>query len=152
MMTAVLIVFSVTLAFADVIPGRWDKVANLAPGAPIVVEMQSGDTIRGGFVFTTADSLGIEVETSNRMTVPKSAVLRVLEEKKGKKQTLLGTAIGAGGGVAAGLAISANFDETFFARADLMAITCGAIGALTGALIGNAIGSDDRQEVIFRSR
>jgi hypothetical protein len=150
--SVILLVFSLTFTFADVIPGRWDKVANLVPGTRIVVEMQSGDSIRGAFVFTTGDSLGIDLETSNRMTVPKNAVLRVLEEKKGKKQTLLGTAIGAGGGVATGLAISSQFDETFFARRDLMALSCGAIGALTGALIGRSIGGDDRQEVIFRSR
>jgi len=150
--TVILMSLSISLTFADVIPGRWDKVANLVPGTPIVVEMQSGDSIRGTFVSTTDESLAIDSETKNRMTVPKSAVSRVLEERKGKRQTLLGAVIGAGGGVATGLAISASFDETFFARADLMALTCGAIGALTGALIGNSIGGDDRQEVIFRSR
>ncbi len=153
-MTAIviLVVLSITLTFADVIPGRWDKVANLAPGTRIIVEMESGDSIHGGFVSTTAESLAIDVETNNRTTVPKSGVARILQEKKGKRQTLLGTAIGAAGGVATGLAISSRFDETFFARQDLMALTCGGIGALTGALIGNSIGGEDHQEVIFRSR
>lgn len=150
--TVILIVLSITYTVADVIPGRWDKVANLAPDTRIIVEMESGDSIHGGFASLTADSLAIDLETNNRTTVPKSGVARVLQEKKGKRQTLLGTGIGAAGGVATGLAISSQFDETFFARQDLMALTCGGIGALVGALIGNSIGGDDRQEVIFRSR
>lgn len=148
----ILMTACIGFTFADVIPGRWEKVANLAPGTPIFVEMQSGDRIQGKFASLADESLAVDVGPGNRMTVPKNAVSRVLQEKKGKRQTALGALIGVGGGVATGLAISANFDETFFARGDLMALTCGGIGALTGALIGRSIGGDERQEVIYRSR
>ena len=148
----ILAILCATCLFADVIPGRWDKVANLVPGTRIVVEMQSGDSIRGAFVVTSPDSLGIEVESGNRIAVPKSGVSRVLEEKKGKRRTLLGTVVGGAAGAVTGLAISRSFDETFFARADLMALSCGGIGTLAGALIGHSIGTGDRQEEIFRSR
>jgi len=151
-MTAILVILGTTFSFADVIPGRWDKVASLIPGTRIVVQMESGDSIQGEFVFTTAESLAIDIETNNRTTVPKKAVSRVLEEKKGHRRTLLGTVIGGTAGALTGVAISGRFDETFFARRDLMALSCGGIGALAGALIGRSIGTDDHQEVIFRSR
>jgi hypothetical protein len=153
-LTAPLILFALTITstLANVVPGRWDKVANLVPGTQIIVEMQSGDSIRGGFVSVDDQSLAIDAGINNRTSVPKSGVVRVLQEKKGKRQTLIGTSIGAAGGVLTGVLISSRSDETFFARADLMALTCGGIGALAGALIGHSIDGDNREEVIFRSR
>jgi RNase P/RNase MRP subunit p29 len=147
-----LVFLSVPFSFAEVIPGRWEKVDSLVPGTPVLVELQSGDGIPGELVSTTAGSLVIDAASQNRMTVPKNAVARVLQMKKGKRQTLLGTLIGTGSGVVTGLVISTRFDETFFARQDLMALTCGGIGALTGALIGRAVRSPDREEVVFQSR
>ena len=36
-------------AQAEVIPGRWEKVADLDLGTPIIVELKNGDQVEGSF-------------------------------------------------------------------------------------------------------
>lgn len=150
--SSVVWLFVTGLGFAEVIPGRWEKVDQLEARSPLILELATGDRIECEFISSTAEELTIETADLRRQAIPKATVARALLVRPAKNRTLLGTAIGTGAGAAAGLIISSPFDETFFARADLMALTCGAIGALTGALIGNAVGHPAEQEVVFRSR
>jgi hypothetical protein len=139
-----------SFGYSDVIPGRWEKVDSLQAGSNVVVELVSGDRVEGELLSSAADALTIRDNGAARV-IPKEAVSRVLVARRtGKHGALYGAAIGAGAGVATGLAVSSQFDETFFARADLMGLTCGAIGALTGAVIGNAAMKSDEREVVFR--
>jgi len=147
------IVPSVTLSvFPDVVPGRWEKVDGLKPGSAVTLELASGEKSEGAFVASTPQALTVESDTGGARTIPKDALSRVLLKRSGKRGMLYGAAIGAGAGIATGLAVSSQFDETFFARADLMALTCGGIGALAGALIGQAAIKSEEQEVVFRRR
>lgn len=145
-------IFVTSMAIADVIPGRWEKVDALEAGSPLILELVAGDRIDGEFVASTPEDLTIRRQEGNPQTLPKSAIAQISLVRRAKHRAAIGAAIGAGAGVATGLAISSGFDETFFARGDLMALTCGGIGALTGALIGNAVGRPEQQEVVFRSR
>ena len=36
-------------AYAEVIPGRWEKVSNMEFGTPITVELKNGDRVVGQF-------------------------------------------------------------------------------------------------------
>ncbi len=144
--------FVTSLGIADVVPGRWEKVDQLQAGSPLILELVTGDRIECAFFASNPEELTIETNDGKRQTIPKTTVTLVSRLQPRKARAVLGMAVGAGAGVGTGLAISSQFDETFFARADLMALTCGAIGALTGALIGNALSKPAGQEVVFRSK
>jgi len=147
---SVVFLFVTALGLADVIPGRWEKVDQLEAGSALVLELTAGDRIECEFVSSTPEELTIETDEGRRQPIPKASIARISLVKPRKNRAVIGAAIGAGAGVATGLAVSSQFDETFFARGDLMALTCGAIGALTGALIGNAASRPEQQEVVFR--
>ena len=141
-----------SLALGDVIPGRWEKVDKSNPGSRLFIEMQSGDQFEGTFVSSDSEAVVVQTPDGNKLPLVKNAILRVTRPKQATR-TLLGAAIGGGAGVATGLAISSRFDETFFARKDLMGVTCAGIGACVGAAIGSAINRDtDEREVVYQSR
>ncbi len=150
LVVSVVLLFVTALGLADVIPGRWEKVDQLKLGSALILELTAGDRIECEFVASTPEELTIETDEGKRQPIPKASVARVSLVQPRKNRAVIGAVIGAGGGMATGLAISSQFDETFFARGDLMALTCGGIGALTGALIGNAISRPAGQEVVFR--
>ena len=149
---SVVSLFATYLGFADVIPGRWEKVDQLQAGSPLILELLAGDRIECEFIASTPEELTIATQEGNRQAIAKGTVAQISLVRPAKGRAALGAAIGAGAGVATGLAISSQFDETFFARGDLMALTCGGIGALTGALIGNAMGRPAQEEMVFRRK
>jgi len=141
-----------SLAFADVVPGRWEKADSTPPGSRISILMRSGDQLEGTFV--SSDDQAVTIQTPDGRNVPlvKAAILRVTRPKQASR-ALIGAAIGGGAGLATGLAISSRFDETFLARKDLMGVTFTAIGACVGAGIGSTIRRDTgEQEVLYQGR
>jgi len=141
-----------SLAFGDVIPGRWEKADKTSPGSQLFVQMQSGDQVEGTFISSDEQALVIQTPDGRRLPLVKSAILRVTRPKQATR-TVIGAVIGAGAGVAVGIAISSRFDETFLARRDLMGITGGAVGALVGGSIGSAIRRDtDEREVLYQGK
>ncbi len=133
------------------IPGRWEKVESLAPGAPLIITLKSGATEAYRFKESDATSLAVYCIDGNELRLPKEAVAKIVKrEEPSRKPDWIGAGVGAGGGVAIGLIISARFDETVFARADIMAPALGAIGAAVGAIIGSSVGKP-REEVIYQA-
>ncbi|RPI20768.1 MAG: hypothetical protein EHM61_26355 [Acidobacteria bacterium] len=146
----VVLACSTTPLLPDVVPGRWEKVDSLKPGDEIVLELQSGEKAEVVFVSSNPEAVVLGTDSGKRRTITKSEIVRVSRVVKTRQRELLGLGIGAGAGVATGLAISSRFDETFFARRDLMALSCGGIGALTGYLIGRGASRPEHEEILFR--
>ena len=142
----VLLIWAV--AAAD-IPGRWEKMDVLAEGTEIIVQLKSGARLETLFLGSSAETITIRSGTGGDLAIRKQDVAQIVKlGQRSKKPVWLGAAIGGGGGMATGVAISASFDETFLARADLMALTLGAAGAAIGALIGHAV-ADPEQEILY---
>jgi hypothetical protein len=133
------------------IPGRWEKVDSLASGVRLVITLKSGDTEAYRFKESDATTLTVYCIDGKELRLPKQGVARIVKrEEQSRKADWIGAGIGAGGGVAVGLIISQSFDETIFARGDVMAPTFGAIGAAVGAIIGHSVGKP-REEVVYQA-
>jgi hypothetical protein len=98
---------------AGVVPGRWEKVDTQRTGAELTIILKSGDRIDGVLKGTTPDSLTIVAGNSEQL-LPKSQVQRV--------QTLHN--VHRNRGLASGMAV-------------------GALAAIPGALVGNALSDAD---------
>ena len=103
---------------AGVIPGRWEKVANLDLGARITLELKNGDPLEGNFEGLSAS--GVDIETrSVRVVIPKEAIRTVSVQPKD------GLANGAAMGAAVGAGVGAGVSLVDFAA--------NGTGDLTGA-------------------
>ena len=88
---------------AGVIPGRWEKVANLDLEARITLELKNGDPLEGHFVGLSASGVNIETR-SVRVVIPKEAIQTIsIQPKDGLGN---GAAIGAAVGAAVGAGVS----------------------------------------------
>ena len=133
---------------AGIIPGRWEKVDRLGAGTTVVVRLKAGDRLEGVFKSSDPQELAVETTSTGVRRVSKTSVEQVLlPDVKSKTPYRLGAALGAGAGAAAGAAVAQSFDETIMARTEFQALIFGCIGALAGALIGNAVAS--RQDVVI---
>ncbi len=123
---------------AGVIPGRWEKVDALPPGAHVEVVLRIGDErIKGSFEKSDAQSLTLTDETGTQRRVAKPDVKRVLDPGVSDSKwngLLIGGAVGVGAGALLGPAIWGGEGETF-TNADA-ALIYGLAGAFTGAFIG----------------
>ena len=132
-----LLLFHSVLLYADVIPGRWEKVEAQAPGTGLTVMMRSGDWFDCAYKELQMDTLVVETSAGERR-IPKVDIQRLetsdLVPDPVKDGTLNGAVIGAVVlGVLSGLVGSA------FGGIE-GALGAGAIGAGIGAGTGAAIG------------
>ncbi len=132
---------------AAIVPGRWEKVDSLSQGTPLTIVMRSGDRFDYAFQKADATSITVRDDAGREHEIAKAQVHKIVQPGTDNRDrtTLIGALVGAGAGIGTGIGISKSFDETFFARTDLMALTCGAIGAVSGAFIGRAVGGSGDQ-------
>lgn len=146
-------------AMAGVIPGRWEKVDRLPPGAAIVVETSTQGIMAA--VFESSDEIGLTLRVQDHsLMIPKSEILKVsmaeASRKSGGKGALKGAVIG-GASVALLGALAASSDDC---RRDFgpcfdpgkVAAMGAALGGGGGALIGFAIAKSRKSaEVLYRA-
>ena len=150
--TAVIVLILVGLlsvpAQAQMIPGRWEKVAALKLGPRITVELKSGDRLEGQFEELSPSGLLLRTGSA-QAAIPRADIARITtrEADRLRNGVLLGAAIGGaaiGGGVMAEHAIGPASDLNIFGVA-MFALA----GTALGAAIGLGIDSIAKKEVVL---
>jgi hypothetical protein len=135
-----------------VLPHRkadWNNVTALARAAEVRVELSSARSVRGGVLNVTEDSLAVN-SASGQETFTRQEVLRVSVRGPNRRgrNTLIGLALGAGGGLGIGAAANAccssGFGPNFGAAA--VGVTTG-LGTVIGAGIGAVVPTGGWHEV-----
>lgn len=143
-------------ARAEVIPGRWEKVSDLALGTPITVDLKNGDQVVGDFEGLSASAVDIETRSA-RAVIPKSEIRTITTQEKGGvgKKAAVGAAIGA--------AVGAGIPLVAFARngssdqgsggAALIVLIVAGVGAAIGGGLGAVAGVGTKMEatVIYKA-
>ncbi len=136
---------------AGVIPGRWEKVDALPPGAHVELILRAGDErIKGSFEKSDAQSLTLTDETRTQRRVAKSDVSKVLDPDLFDSKwdgLLIGGAIGAGAGALLGPAVWGGENQPF-TNADAAAIYA-ILGVFTGAFIGLLLDEKSNRPVVL---
>ncbi len=136
-------------AFAETIPGRWEKVDALVAGRAIIVRMDGGDRVECSFVGSNADSITIRDQEGNEREFPKSGISRIESvEKTGRGRLWDGTLIGAAVGAAVG-GITVAAVGSDMENAGGFAAFCVGVGAGVGLAIDAAVGA---REVFYRAK
>ena len=137
---------------AGVIPGRWEKVDALPPGARVAVILKAGDErIEGSFEKSDGASLTLTDGTGAQRRVAKLNVKKVLDPYMADTKwdgMLIGGAVGAGTGALIGPTFWGGPDppRTKAAAAAIYAI----IGAFTGGFVGLVVDETrDRKIVLY---
>ena len=114
---------------------NWDSVKTLADGAEVRLTLTTGKDVRGFFQNATPEAIVLNAATSQEM-LGRKEVKRVQLKKAGHRgrNTLIGLAVGAGGGLAAGIAADAKADDSWFPSAGKAVLT--PLGAILGTIIG----------------
>jgi hypothetical protein len=123
-------------ALAQSASGSWDAVKGVYTDTKLEVRLTDGETLRGKMIDATDATLAL-LQDGKRVEVPRDRVQRVYAEGKRsvKRTTLIGAAVGGGGGLGIGLAIFSRGDMTRGAIT-VPAIAGAGIGAGVGALLG----------------
>jgi hypothetical protein len=129
--------------------GDWAAINSVPSGDKLSVKLKNGQTVEGKLSAFTNDSLSLSVK-GKPMDVKKDEVLTVyhVTGKSARTPTLIGLAVGAGGGAAIGLAGSGGNNS--FDKID-HAVTAGlaVAGAGAGAAVGYLIGRKNRKRVLI---
>jgi hypothetical protein len=107
------IALSIAAGWAQSPRREWTSLNGLSAGAEIRVQLTGGKTVRGFFQRATAEALVVNAARSEEM-VARGDVKRVQLKQVGHRgrNTLIGLAVGAGGGLAAGAAADANASDS----------------------------------------
>ena len=136
-------------AHAEVIPGRWEKVAALETAPLIKVDLKNGDRISGQFRGLSSSDLEL-LNAAGRALIPRADIQTItLPAKDGLGDgALKGAAIGAG--VAGGLSLIGIAFEPPGKRGDLvyqaLLLTipvCAGLGAVIGVVADAATKTED---------
>ncbi|HWG37809.1 MAG TPA: hypothetical protein VN690_08845 [Terriglobales bacterium] len=113
--------------------GNWANVTGLARGQRVEVVLTSLETVRGTVQSASTDQLTISASGETRALARGSVVRVAVQHSHLSHNVLLGSAVGAGGGVVVGLAVGRPKD--IVTRPMAVGIFAPA-GALLGALVG----------------
>ena len=129
--------------------GDWSAINSVPSGDKLLVKLKNGQSVEGSLNSFSNDAVSLSVKGKS-MDVKRDEVLSVyhVTGKSATKATLIGLAVGAGGGTAIGLAGSSG-NSGGFDKID-HAVTAGlaVIGAGAGATIGYLIGRKSRKRVL----
>ena len=118
---------------------NWANLNQLVTGAEIRVTLANGKALRGFMQRVTPDSLVINAMTSQE-ALSRQEVRRVSLRRPGHRgrNTLIGLAVGAGGGLAFGaVAVSRTRPGAMFLNLSYAVFT--PLGALVGTVVGVAL-------------
>lgn len=148
---AVLLIFTILLVSNPAMAGSsdWSNVGKLKQGTYIVIERKNGEIVEGRFGAVVSDELSVISDSQRVAKVRKEDIREIKRKKKSTGMPILiGVAIGAGGGYAAG-----RISETEGDRQEdpgLVPLFGTAIGAGIGALVGVAV-SRGSEKLIYRA-
>ncbi len=116
--------------------GSWDAVKGVYTDTKLEVRLTDGETLRGKMIDATDAMLAL-LQGGQRVEVQRDRVQRVYAEGKRsvKRTTLIGAAVGGGGGLGIGVAAFGQGDMTR-GVITVPAIAGAGIGAGIGALLG----------------
>lgn len=138
-----------TAALADVIPGRWEKVASVEAGTVVSVKLGSGETLEGIFQELTPQAVVIHVGT-NILSVERHHVVEIrrLDLRPSRHRGWLLPAAGFGVGFLIGF--GSGDDGVFYDfTAEANGLFPGGIGAGTGWLIDRILDHRDRSRALL---
>ena len=142
----VLLAVVATTLVAQTNVADWNTVKVLTPGTQVRINAGSR-TIRGEIDRATDDVLvvtsGRGQETVDRQQV---SVVSVKKPSRRKRNTLIGLAAGAGGGLAIGIAARAKPGQWEFISNDVVTVGFVAAGAIAGTLVGVIADSGARRK------
>lgn len=90
--------------YGGVIPGSWEKMGSVQPGASLVVTLNSGNRLEGTFNALDSTALAFTDRAGRQITVQRSEISRIVAPATSDSLTN-GALIGAGTGLAVALAI-----------------------------------------------
>ena len=114
-------------ARAQVIPGRWEKVAALSFEMPITVDLKNRDRIKGQFEGLSPSELSLRTGSATA-AIPRSEIQRITTPKPDRLMN--GALIGAGMGVLPMAIVVSVVDD--LAGPAYVVLTGAALGALIG--------------------
>jgi len=130
--------------------GDWSAINSVPSGDKLLVKLKNGQSVEGSLNSFSNDAVSLSVKGKS-MDVRRDEVQSVyhVTGKSATKATLIGLAVGAGGGTAIGLAGSSG-NSGGFDKID-HAVTAGlaVIGAGAGATIGYLIGRKSRKRILI---
>jgi hypothetical protein len=130
----------VTLAGSEDGTAAWQNLSQLSAGQKIEVIKKDGKSLRGPFIAFTDESIRLQGKRQE-VSVPRADVLRVrTNPDRGRRNTWIGAAIGAGGGLAVGAGLSERLSDFPNLKPAAYGLSAG-VGALVGALIGSVAGA-----------
>ncbi len=130
-------------ARAEVIPGRWEKVAALQVMFPITVETKDGDRIKGQFEDLSDTDLML-VTNFSRAVIPKEDIETITTQPEDGLAN--GTLIG--GGIGVGVMMSALAVKSDHDLDGLGMLVMVGIGFAIGAAVGAATDATTKGEAI----
>ena len=128
---------------AQVIPGRWEKVAALSVEMPITVDLKNRDRIQGQFEGLSPSELSLRTHSA-RAAIPRSEIRRITTRDSDSLAN--GILIGAGAGAGIMIPFAANPDADFSALG--VAILVG-IAASVGTWVGLSIDAITKEEIVL---
>lgn len=120
---------------------NWANLNQLVSGSEIRVTLATGRTLRGFVQSVTPDFLSINATTSQE-TLSRQDIRRVSMKRPGHRgrYTLIGLAIGTGGGLAAGAVVDALGSHNGWNQfSNAGKVVFSPLGALMGTVIGVAL-------------
>ena len=142
----VLLAFVATTLVAQTSVADWNTVKALTPGTQVRITAGSR-TIRGEIERTTDDVLVVTSGNGQEMLDRQEvSVVSVKKPSHRKRNTLIGLAAGAGGGLVIGLA-AVHHSEWEIVSADAVRAGFVAAGAIVGTVIGVIIPTGGWREV-----
>ena len=119
-------------AYAEVIPGRWEKVSDLDLGTPITAELKNGDRVEGELEGLSESEVDIETRSA-RAVIPKVDIQTITTGAQG----------GGGNGAEVGAAVGAGVSFIGIASSGTVAASGGQllVGTLITIGLATAIGA-----------
>ena len=145
---------------ADVVPGRWEKVAKLSQGETVIVTLKTDDRIEGRFQGLSEVALAIRTDPAEERIFRKEDIAMVLSGQAVEDSTLNGSLIGAAAGFGAGFLAVVAWEKSVTASGYRLAeenlavaLLGGGLGAGVGALVGYLMDKSHKaHEVLYEAQ
>ena len=130
-------------AWAQVIPGRWEKVDALSVEMPITVDLKNGDRIKGEFEGLSTSELFLRTRSA-QAAIPRADIEQITSFESDSLQNGILIGAAAGAGITAPIYARPSSDLNV-----LGVVVFLGIGVGTGALVGWGIDAINKKEGVL---